>query len=366
MKKAGIITHYNVHNHGANLQLYALSRTLKSLEYEAKALQFQKNYDFMGGSSVSAKYNISLKSVPFYLKYVLKNGIKRTMYNYKKKKLLDKFRDEENLVGEYYSQAKDLDLVVVGSDEIFSIEAGPNPWYYGIGCPCKNQISYAASFGQTTLDKICIHNVEKLIYAGLSNIKNISVRDKNSADIVEYYINKTPAIVCDPVLLYGFHDEQSEEKIDGFKRKHSERFCLVYAYDYNMNDVDVQKDIREYANKHKLKIYSIGYYHGWCDKNIEVKPLDIFAWFKNADMVFTDTFHGTVISLTTGTQFVTKINDNSNKLKFLLKQFEVSNREVVSFDEVENLKPIDYNEKNLVIENIRTYSLNVLKEMIGL
>lgn len=366
MKKAGIITHYNVHNHGANLQLYALSRTLKRLGYESKALQFQKNYDFLGGSTASNKYNISLKSIPYYMKYILKNGIKRTIYNYKKKVILGKFRKKEKLVGEYYSRAKDLDLVVIGSDEIFSIEAGPNPWYYGIGCPCQNQISYAASFGPTTLDAIKKYNVENLVEAGLKNIRRISVRDKNSYEIVDYYTNATPQIVCDPVLLYGFYNEQSEEKIRGFKKKHPERFCIVYSYDYNMNDNKTQKEIRRYAIKHKLKIYSIGYFHDWCDMNIEVKPLDIFAWFKCADMVFTDTFHGTVISLTTGTQFVTKINGNSNKLKFLLEQFEVANREVTSFTDVERIKPIDYNKEKLVIKKIRVHSINVLKEMMGL
>ena len=41
-KKTGIITHYDVHNHGAHLQLYALSKVLGTLGYEAKALN-QKN-----------------------------------------------------------------------------------------------------------------------------------------------------------------------------------------------------------------------------------------------------------------------------------------------------------------------------------
>jgi len=146
--KAGIITHYDVHNHGAHLQLYALVRQLKQLGYEAKALQYIKNYDFIGGIQASKKYNISIRSLPFYLGYLFKQGLSKTLYNYKKRKTLSNFRRDQKLVGEYYSEAKDLDLVVIGSDEIFSIESGPNPCFYGIGIPCKNQISYAASFGQ--------------------------------------------------------------------------------------------------------------------------------------------------------------------------------------------------------------------------
>ena len=45
--KYGIITHYDVHNHGALLQLNGLKQVLNSLGIEANALQFDKNYDFL-------------------------------------------------------------------------------------------------------------------------------------------------------------------------------------------------------------------------------------------------------------------------------------------------------------------------------
>ena len=55
--KYGIITHYDVHNHGAVLQLNALVLALrKRYGVEAQALQFDKNYDFMG-RELKAKYD---------------------------------------------------------------------------------------------------------------------------------------------------------------------------------------------------------------------------------------------------------------------------------------------------------------------
>ena len=256
MKKAGIITHYDVHNHGAHLQLYALIQQLKRLGYDAKALRFQKNYDFMG-AEVGKKYNISIRSIPTYLKYFLKNGISRTYYNIIKRKTLSVFRNKYELVGDYYSEAYDLDVVVIGSDEIFSTEAGPNPWYYGLGVPCSKQISYAASFGPTTLETIEKHNIGKLVKAGLENISFISVRDQNSSELVKYYTGNEPIIVCDPVLLYGFQYEQSESIIRAHRKKHHERYCIVYSYDYNMNDEETIDSIKQYAREKKLKIYHI-------------------------------------------------------------------------------------------------------------
>ncbi len=366
MKKAGIITHYNVHNHGAHLQLYALKMILERLGYDAKALRFQKNYDFMGGSEAGKKYNISIGSIPTYIKYTLSNGIDRTSYNIKKRKTLSKFRNDKKLVGEYYSEAKDLDVVVIGSDEIFSIEAGPNPWYYGIGVPCKNEISYAASFGPTNLKMIDEHNMSGLVGAGLKCLRHISVRDRNSAEIVKYFTGEEPMIVCDPVLLYDFSNHIKPEELDMFRGKHSEKYCIIYSYDYNMNDVRTVRAIKEYAKRKGLKIYSVGYFHRWCDKNINVDPLDIFIWFSEAEIVFTDTFHGSVISLATGTQFISMIRGNGNKLAYLLEQYGVSDRQVENFDNIEDIlnKTIDYSIINKNIYRIRSESLCYLKRAL--
>ena len=366
MKKAGIITHYNVHNHGAHLQLFALIQELKKLGYNAQALQFQKNYDFMGGAAAGKKYNISLRSIPTYLKYTVQNGVDRTAYNIKKREILSDFRKKYDVVGAYYSEATDIDLVVIGSDEIFSIEAGPNPWYYGIGVPCKNQVSYAASFGPTTLEMINEHNMDAMVAAGINNIKAITVRDQNSADIVKHFSGKNVPIVCDPVLLHDFSRLFSKEKVERFRQAHPEKYCIVYSYDYNMNDDATVSAIRKYAVKRRLKVYSLGYFHKWCDENPNVSPLELFLWFRCADMVFTDTFHGSVISLSTEAQFISLIRNNQNKLAFLLKQYGVSERIVNDFAKIEEKanSPIDYTIVEITVQQIRERSFRVLKEFI--
>ncbi len=364
--KVGIITHYNVHNHGAHLQLYALAKQLGELGYEAQALQFKKNYDFMDDNA-DAKYNISIKSVSIYIKYLIKNGLSQTLYNYKKRKVLAAFRNEQNLVGCYYSKANDLDAVVIGSDEIFSVEAGPNPWFYGIGVPCKNQISYAASFGPTNICMISEHNVEGLVQAGLVNLKHIAVRDGNSQNIVKKLTDREATLVCDPVLLYPFSDAINPTEFSKFRSELNEKYCIVYSYDYNMNEETTIASIRNYAKANGLRIYSLAYYHKWCDRNIQVAPLDVFKWFHHAEMVFTDTFHGSVISLATEAQFIAKLRGNANKLLFLLNQFGVSDRQTEDFADIEKhtAHPINYQEVTRIIKNIRQSSLEYLQNALS-
>ena len=85
-KKTGIITHYDVHNHGAHLQLYALSKVLGTLGYEAKALRYKKRMtqndfaDFFGiPVSTLRKWEQGVNPVPEYvfnmMKSILANDI---------------------------------------------------------------------------------------------------------------------------------------------------------------------------------------------------------------------------------------------------------------------------------------------------
>ena len=365
MKKTGIITHYDVHNHGAVLQLYASRKILEKLGYDAKALKYKKNYDFME-LGIEKKYSISIKSVPFYLKYLVKNGLKKTLFNIKKRKILHKFNDKNSLVGEFYSKSKDLELLVIGSDEIFSIESGLNPCFFGMGINANKIISYAASFGPTTLKDIINHNAANFIKAGLETIDTILVRDENTRSIVEHLCNKPARIVCDPVLLYDFKSKLDQE-INDFKKKNKRKYCLIYSYDYNMNDCETVNAIKKYAKDNGLRIYSVGYYHKWVDKNINVKPLDLFLWFSAADTVFTDTFHGTVISISMNVNFFSKVTLNANKLGFLLKQYDLENRRVASFREIldDNKRDIDIDKENKVIADIRYNSLKELESAIN-
>lgn len=85
-EKVGIVTHYDVHNHGAILQLNALIHVLRErYAIEAKALQFDKNYDFLG-HKLKAKYDISAKSIGIYVRYLKDKGVKCMYFNYQKER----------------------------------------------------------------------------------------------------------------------------------------------------------------------------------------------------------------------------------------------------------------------------------------
>lgn len=358
--KVGIITHYDVHNHGAILQMYALQQVIRELDHNVEGLTFQKRYNFID-SELSKKYEISLKSIPYYTKYLFQNGINKTYFNYRKKQILDLFKKNKKMIGCSTKDSKNLDAIFIGADEVFSIEIGITPEFWGGDIECKDIFSYAGCFGPTTLQSIEDKNAKDFILKGIERLKKISVRDKNSKDIIEELSQKKALLVCDPVILYGYIEE-----IKKFEIPRKEKYILVYSYDNNMNKKEEIENIKRFAKKEKMKILSVGFYHEWCDESINVSPVDLIRYIKNAEYVFTDTFHGTVISLITNTQFITKVHTNANKLGFLLEEYNMDTRKTKDFSNIEEIvkSSINYNEVNRVIDERREVSLNYLKECL--
>ena len=144
--KIGILTHYNVYNHGAQLQMFALKNWLEEKGNEVTILTYEKNFDF---NKASEKRNsASVKNIGYYLKhYLLKKGIGLTLFNVKKVGLLKK--DFQNIKTAPYDD-NDCDVVIIGSDEVFSIDVGCNKMMYGHGLNGKPAIAYAPAFGRTT------------------------------------------------------------------------------------------------------------------------------------------------------------------------------------------------------------------------
>lgn len=361
MKHIGIITHYDVHNHGALLQLTALIKVLAAKGYEARALQFDKNYDFMG-HKLKAKYDVSLKSLGIYLKYLKEKGVGCTVYNYRKHRTLGDYKRQMGIIGDYYTESDKLDAVIVGSDEVFALHTGPTPVFFGHCLPTDTVVAYAASFGPTTIADIDRHHARAFVKSGLESMSGITVRDRNSADVVEDLTGRRPAIVVDPVILYGYKDEIAKMPVP-----ENRDYLLVYSYDNRMNSPEEVAAIKEYAARKGLKTLSPGFYHKWCDYNVDVDPINLLGYFKNAREVVTDTFHGSVMSLITGATFVAKTRESNHlKLVNLLKEYGVDDRIITRWDDLGSTmeRQMDYAKINQEIERRRAESMEQLDGML--
>lgn len=361
--KYGIITHYNVHNHGASLQLNALKNVLKhDFNIDAQALQFETNYDF-ADKSVRNKHKISLKSVAYFIEYIKKRGLKIFIFNLKKRNIFKKFNKAQNLIGPNVKDSSELDGIIIGSDEVFSLYAGPTPEFFGYNLPSKKVFAYAGCFGPTTIEDVYKVHCEKFVTDGLNSMLGLSMRDQNSIAVAKEFTNRDATLVCDPVILYGYKKE-----LDNLTHPNIPKFLLVYAYESRLNDSKEFLAILEYAHANNMIVVCPGFYHGWADKNINTDPIELLKYFKYAECVVTDTFHGCVMSLITGTDMAVIIRDNANKLMNLMNEYEISNRKLdnnMLLDKVFSQK-MNWESINKQITNRRQKSMEYLKEMISI
>lgn len=243
-----------------------------------------------------------------------------------------------------------FDLVVIGSDEVFNC-CQPGPFgfsrqLFGDFAPdvTRRAISYAASFGHTTMSDLRHYSIDSEVAESMKTLGAISVRDKNSAEIVKELTGIAPEENLDPVLIYGYKNE-----IEQARRNLPQEppYMIVYTYGGRIRDKKEISQIKQFAKRHGLKIYTVFCDYTWADRLIVPDtPLDVLRWFCGAQFIVTDTFHGTIFSIITHSRFATIIRpSNRNKLTSLLSDCGLPERsfdgENSSLDALYDL-PVDY------------------------
>ena len=358
--KIGILTHYNVYNLGAQLQMTALETWLEDQGHEVFILTYEKNFDFR--EEAKERNSGSWRALPYYIKhYLVEKGLGLTWFNYRKVRAINR-----SSVHHHYApfDQSGCDAIVIGSDEVFSIDVGCNQMMYGHGLGDIPAIAYAPAFGRTTEDTLKQFNCYDLVRDGLAKMFSLSARDTHTREMIRSMTGKEVPLVCDPVLLYDGHSFTQPVKPIG------KPYLLVYSYDSNMTAPEEIAAIRAYAKKHGLITVSVGTYHKWCDKNLVCGPLEWYSYFKDAACVVTDTFHGAVVSMKNHCNVAVFIRQSINafKLQSLLEVTGLQDRRLsaVTKEELERVlaKQIDYSSVDSRINALAAESGEYLKNAL--
>lgn len=354
--KVGILSMQKVMNYGSFLQAFALKKTVEELGHQCEFIDIEQGQFF---PELKRTYTFLLKkTIERYLKWDVWTRLK---YTYK---FQQRFKSEFfDLLGVDIHTINHFDVAIIGSDEVFNfaqrVPWGYTPQLYGRVVNADKVISYAGSFGHTTLDDICHFKVEKEMISALASMASISVRDVNSFNIVKRLIGREPIINIDPVLLYDY--------TPWVKNINLKNYIIVYSYP---NRIRKQKEIvaiKNFAKKHGKKLISIGFYFPWCDETVVPDPFEVLGYMKGADYIVTDTFHGSVMSLKFNRPFVALVRDsNRQKMTSLLSQFHLENRIVTSIESLENkmLSSIDYKSVNRILTTEKIRSLEYLQRYL--
>lgn len=372
MSKIGILSMQRIKNYGSFLQAYALKTILQEMGHQVEFVDYHVGKTIIKTDKQSSNKNDKIYKALKSLKgsEPLKQKIQYILYkkNFGKKyyKLLE--------LTEKPNYNPKLDTLVIGSDEVFNcIQENKNVGYslelFGKDNNAKILITYAASFGNTTIEKLKKYNKEKEVGDLLSKFDAISVRDKNSGRIVETLTNQKVEYHLDPVLAYDYMNKcKLIPKINV-----KERYMIVYAYSGRISSNE-SNYIRKYAKENKLKVYAIGGAQKCADKFIDCTPFEILSYFKNAELVITDTFHGSIFSIITQRNFITLVRKsirteygNEEKLTDLLERLKLKDRIVYELSDIENKisKNINYSETNNIIKKEREETYKYLKRTIS-
>lgn len=363
-------------NNGSLLQAYGLKKCIEKLghrvefvDYKSSDIQsekFTKKEKLQNFSPILYTVVVAGRNA---FKFGLK-GISIAISNHiVRKNFLNNYMNVLNLTSKPNYSAK-VDVLVFGSDEVFNtiqyVEQGKgHAWQlYGADNNAGKLVSYAASFGHTTYEGLEKYNMLDKSKELLSKFDSFSVRDKNSYDIIKKLTGREASINIDPVLLYDYEDIE-------IKKPEIDNYILVYAYPGRINNKQEVKAIKYFAKKHNKKLVCVNMMQAWCDKFIYAHPFDLLGYFKYADYVVTDTFHGAVISIKYNVPFVQFIRSskgysNNQKVGYLLSMFGLEDRIVYDNEKLEKtmLQPIDYGKVNNILKVEKAKAMDYLNKVL--
>lgn len=368
--KVGILSMQRIRNYGSFLQAYSLKRNLELLGNDVEFV------DYKVEPPLNVKQGVMQKRS---LKHIV-SAFRRRVYKTKAEKMsISRQRFLERYDPEFYDMlgltreknyTPKLDALVIGSDEVFNClqtnkDVGYSKQLFGAENNAERVITYAASFGNTTLERMDEYGITDEVGELLKCINAFSVRDNNTKSIVEKIVDKSAIIHLDPVFIYDY-PEINDIKVD------IHDYIVLYAYT-NRIKPDEAKAIKAFARKYHKKLVCIGEYQTFCDEYISANPFELLAYIKHADYIITDTFHGTVFSIKFNKTFATILRSSVNgvygnveKLGYLLKKFNLYNRRIEDVNCLENtlLASVDFSYANMVIDQEKTHSIEYLEKNI--
>lgn len=374
--KIGIMTMHRVRNYGSYLQAYGLKKTIENLGHDVVFIDYKveaaidKRNTFEGSGVYRGIKKILRKAE------IGKNKIVRIIKREKEAasnlfiKAFDESCVQELGVPPKRAYQTEVDVLVIGSDEVFNCTQGEAIGFsrelFGADNHAGKVISYAASFGNTTLEKLEKYHVRGIVSELLKNFSALSVRDKNSYNMIQTLTGRLPETHLDPVLIYDFKSDIRDivEERD---------YIVVYAYNDRITEEE-GKAIRQFADAENKKLISIVGKQTFCDKHMYCKPLEVLSYFKHADYVITDTFHGTIFSVINHKQFATIVRSdeaangygNQEKLSSLLEKLKLEGRSVKDLKQLSTIlkTQIDYRDTDEVIQEERIRTQIYLKKQL--
>ena len=312
--KIGIVSIFDNNNHGNRLQNYALQQVLR--EYADQVITI-KNKPYFSKKSRLARMLPLAESVFFNRVLGMKRRAKivgftrrhittsRGCYWYDK--------PEETV-----KPADQCDLYCAGSDQIWNPIIGRRGAFDYLGfAPAEKTFSYAASFGVDEIPQ----QYHQAVADGLAHVRHISVREDSGLAIVEKLAGRADAqVLVDPTMLLSTEQwDQVAVKPQGLP----ERYVLTYF----LGQISDERRASVCAKAEELDCAIVDL----MDKNspfYEIGPDEFVYMIGHAQMICTDSFHGSVFAFLYGRPLAIfnrqgQVHDIGGRLRTFVSKFSL-------------------------------------------
>lgn len=331
--KIGVVTWFHYKNYGTVLQAYALQQFLKTKGYNCVLVNYIPVYNRNFLQKVKyGKFNRRIK-----------NKIEAYRFKFSRKDIKEKLVDRNELFENFVNkninltpkiQSKNdllklndiIDCFICGSDQIWNPENLNGVYFLNFVSKKRKKISYAPSFGVSHISA----SKKKIIQQWINGFDKLSVREEIGANILKSLTKKDVEVVVDPTLLLSREDwEQIIVNPDI-----NEDYILCYFLGDRKEYWEVVQKLQRLTG-YRVVIIPIRFnsYLQKYDIRISTGPEDFIGLIKNAELIITDSFHGTIFSLIFQKDFYVfkrfkdKAKDSQNsRIYNILKLVNLENR----------------------------------------
>lgn len=345
MKKGCIVTLHGNYNYGNRLQCYAVQKKLSNFGYKTDILR-----------------NIQINTIKGFIKFVI---LKMKWYKNENFKQFEK----DNLVlskktiynGKGIRKTeKNYDFYAIGSDQVWSPEIGLPKKLMFLDNINKRKIAFSASIGVDGIPES-----EKEFYKkGIKSMYKISVREEKAKEALdELETSKDVQVLLDPTMLL------TKEEWESVAKKPTEYSSEKYIFAYFLGEIP--KEAQELMDRlSKDGNYKIINPLDENDKYYNAGPAEFVYLEKNAEMIFTDSFHSCVFGILMDTPFVVfermcRLKSMNSRLATLLKKFDLENRRYNKNMNIEEIMQFDNKKIELILNEERKKADEFIKEALS-
>lgn len=366
--KIAIITWCSYQNFGTYLQAYAMQWQLRQMGHEAVLID-----DSIYTTNVYCSKKTRLLNwckrcikvmIPSFRRTIRNDQVSLELY----KSFRDKWLDIDQCIEPLNLLDERYDCYVCGSDQIWNSGclATTGKDFFFASFSHKPKIAYAPS-GLVNYPQIALAKLANLI----KDFTYLSVREAEAAPIIHNLTGKEIAIVVDPTLLIS---KDVWNELLSIKHFFHRPYILLYLLSKNEAYVQAAKQYAIQKGVSLKIIHSIFVNHG--EHTIPAGPSEFLSLVKNAEMIMTDSFHGTIFAIKFHRPFITfqrfhanEENSQNYRIINLLNMVGLSDRliDVSHLGKIKSLCAIDFDvvDKRLFpsIEYSKAYLDNALESV---